>query len=105
MPPGMGHPQPPLAACSSHHPLGEKLPPNILPKPPLCQLKPSPPCPITVHPCKQSLPLLFICSLQVLKGHDEVSPEPSLFQAKQAKFPQPFLIGEVKLSSILDLKK
>ena len=34
-------------------------------------------------------------SLQVLEGHDEVSPEPSLFQAKQAKFPQPFLIGEV----------
>ena len=39
-------------------------------------------------------PLLFICSLQVLEGHNEVSPEPSLLQAKQAQFPQPFLIGE-----------
>jgi len=38
MPPGMGHPQPPWATCSvRHHPLGEKLPPNIQPKPPLSQ--------------------------------------------------------------------
>jgi len=36
MPAGMGHPQPPWATCSvRHHPLGEKLPPNIQPKPPL----------------------------------------------------------------------
>ena len=41
------------------------------------------------------LPLLFICSLQVLEGHSEVSLEPSLLQAKQALFPQPFFIGEV----------
>jgi len=40
-------------------------------------------------------PLLFICSLQVLGGHSEVSPEPSLLRAKQSHFPQPFLIGEV----------
>jgi len=49
-----------------HHPLGEKLPPNIQPKPPLSQFKSIPPCPI--NPCKQSFPLLFICSLQVLEG-------------------------------------
>jgi len=31
MPAGMGHPQPPWATCSvRHHPLGEKLLPNIL---------------------------------------------------------------------------
>ena len=29
-----------------HHPLGEKLPPNIQPKPPLSQFKTIPPCPI-----------------------------------------------------------
>ena len=40
-------------------------------------------------------PLLFIHSLQILKGHNEVSPEPSLLQAKQAQFPQPFFIREV----------
>ena len=36
-----------------------------------------------------------MCSLQVLEGHNEVSPEPSLLQAKEAQFPQPFLTGEV----------
>ena len=94
--PGMGHPQPPWATCSvRHHPLGEKLPPNTLPKPPLSQFKTIPPCPITIHPHKQPFPLLCIRSLQVLEGHNEVSLEPSLLQAKQAQFPQPFLIGEV----------
>jgi len=76
-------------------PSGEKLPPHIQPKPPLSQFKAIPPCPITVHPHKQPFPLLFIRSLQVLEGHNEVSPEPSLLQAKQAQFPQPFLTGEV----------
>jgi len=96
MPAGMGHPQPPWATCSvRHHPLGEKLPPNIQPKPPLSQLKTIPPWPITVPPHKQPFPLLFVHSLQVLEGHNEVSPKPSLLQAKQSQFPQPFLIGEV----------
>ena len=79
MPAGMGHPQPPWATCSvRHHPLSEKLPPDIQPKPPLPQFKTIPPCPITIHPRKQPFPLLFIHSLQVLEGHNEVSPEPSL---------------------------
>jgi len=30
-----------------------------------------------------------------LEGHSEVSPEPSLFQAKQAQFPQTFFIAAV----------
>ena len=38
-----------------HHPLSEKLPPNIQPKPPLSQFKTIPPCPITIHPRKQLL--------------------------------------------------
>jgi len=70
MPPGMGHPQPPWAMCSvRHHPLGEKLPPNIQPKSPLSQFKTIPPCPITIHPRKQSVPFLFICSLQIHPSH------------------------------------
>ena len=77
-----------------HHPLCEKLPPNIHPKRPLSQFKTIPPCPITIYPCKQPFPFLFIRSLQVLEGHNEVSPQPSLFQAKQAQFPQLFLIGD-----------
>ena len=48
---------------------------------------------------KQPFPFQFIRSLQVLEGHNEVSLEPSLLQAKQAQFPQPFLIGEVLLPS------
>jgi len=83
----------PVPVC--HHPLCEKPPPNIQPKPPLSQFKTIPPCPITIYPQKQPFPLLFIRSLQVLEGRNEVSPEPSLLQAKQAQFPQPFLIGEV----------
>ena len=36
-----------------------------------------------------------MCSHQVLEGHNEVSPQPSLPQAEQAQFPQPLFIGEV----------
>ena len=48
-----------------HQPLGEKLPPNIQPKPLLSQFKTIPPCPITIHPCKQLFPLQFRSSLQM----------------------------------------
>ena len=34
-------------------------------------------------------------SLQILEGHHEVSPEPSLLHTKQAQLPQPFFLGEV----------
>jgi len=34
-------------------------------------------------------------SLQVLEGHNEVSLDLSLLQAKQSQFPQSFFIGEV----------
>ena len=40
----------PVPVC--HHPLCEKLPPNIQPKPPLSQFKTISPCPVTIHPCK-----------------------------------------------------
>jgi len=49
----------------------------------MSQFKTIPPCPITTHPRKQLFSLLFICSLQVLEGHNRVFPEPSLLQAKQ----------------------
>ena len=63
MPAGMGHPQPPWATCSvRHHPLGEKLLPNIQPKPPLSQFKTIPPCPITIHPHKQMLMATIDCN-------------------------------------------
>jgi len=40
-------------------------------------------------------PLLLVGSLQSPEGHNEISPEPSLFQAKQAQLPQPSFIREV----------
>ena len=59
----MGHLQPPWATCSvRHHPLGEKLPPHLQPKPPLSHFKTIPPCPITIHPHKQLLPSCLYCS-------------------------------------------
>ena len=78
-----------------YHPLYEKLLPNIQPKPPLFQFKTIPSCPVAIHPPKQLHPFLFVRSLQILEGHNEVSPEPSLLQAEQAQFPQAFFIGEV----------
>jgi len=51
MPAGMGHPQPPWATCSvRHHPLGEKCPPHIQPKPPMSQFKTIPACKNTSYP-------------------------------------------------------
>ena len=57
----------------------------------MSQFEAIPPCPITIHPCKQLSPLLLIYSLTLLKGHNEVFSSPS----SEAQFLQPFLIGEV----------
>ena len=54
-----------------------------------------PPCPITTSLCKKSVSLLRVSSLQVLEGSNEVSPEPSLLQAKLGQVHQPVLTGEV----------
>ena len=52
-------------------------------------------CAITTCPHKKLVHLVFICSLQVLECRNEVSLQPSLIQAEQVQFPQPFSIGEV----------
>ena len=67
---------------------------------PCLSLKPFPLVLITIHPCKQLLPLLFICSHQVSEDCNEVSPEPSLLKAKQAQVSQPFFIGEVQIITL-----
>ena len=56
---------------------------------------PVPSCPTAICPCKKSVSILSVNSLQVLKGHNEVSPLPSLSQAEQTQLPQPVSIGEV----------
>jgi len=48
---------------------------------PLLSFKDISPCPIAICPCKKSISLLFIRSLQVLEGWSEVSPESSLLYA------------------------
>ena len=54
-----------------HHPLGEKLPPHIQPKPPLSQFKTIPHCPITIHPRKQPFPSCLYAPLKYCKGIPE----------------------------------
>ena len=54
-----------------------------------------PPCPITIRLCKKLVPFLFVSSLQVLKGQNEVSSKTSLLQAEQAQLLQTVVIGEV----------
>jgi len=38
---------------------------------------------------------MFLNSLQILQGHNEVSPQPSLFRAEQGQFVQPILVEDV----------
>ena len=84
-----------LSSPLPHHHTNKEFLPNISPKSPLFQFKAIPPCPITICPRKKSIPLLFVSSLQVLEGCNEVSLEPSLLQDEQAQIPQPVFIGEV----------
>ena len=41
------------------------------------------------------VPVFPVDTLSVLKGHNEISPQPSLLQAEQPQLSQPFLTGEV----------
>ena len=76
-----------------HHPLGEKIPSNIQPKPPLSQLKP-------FHLVLSLSTLVNSCSPSCLCApfkywKDTMRSSQSLLQAKQSQFPQPFPTGEV----------
>ena len=60
---------PPWATCSvRHHPLGEKLPHNIQPRPPQSQIRTILPCPITIHPHKQPFPSCLYTALKYWKA-------------------------------------
>jgi len=50
---------------------------------------------LSLTDCRKTVSFLRVSSLQVLEGYNEVSPKPSLLQAKQAQHPQPFLLKEV----------
>ena len=76
-----------------HHSHSKELPPDIQPKSSLLQLKTVFPCPAIIYPFKEQTPLLFVGSLQVLEGCNEVTPLPSLLQAEQVQLPQPVFIG------------
>ncbi|KAK4818643.1 hypothetical protein QYF61_016614 [Mycteria americana] len=53
------------------------------------------PCPIATGRAKKPVPIFLISPLEVLKGHDKVSLEPSLLQAEHPQLSQPVFIGEV----------
>ena len=79
IPPGTGHPQPlwqPVPA--PHHCLCKELPPDIQPKPSLLQLKTISSCPAVIYPSEELTPLLFVGSLLVLKGCNEVRTDTKL---------------------------
>jgi len=47
------------------------------------------------NPAKESVPFLSAATLQILRGQSQVSPQPSLLQAKQPQLSQPVFLGEV----------
>jgi len=95
-PPQPGLPRAPHSLPGTHSSSGslchKGFPSNIKSKSALFQFKTISPFPTTIRP---SLCPLLINSLQVLEGHTEVSPEPSLLQAEPARLPQPFFTGEL----------
>ena len=71
-----GHPQPLWTAVPApHHSHRKGLPPDIRPKSSLLELKTISPCPAVIYPFKELTPLLFIGSLYVLEGCNEVTPQ------------------------------
>jgi len=74
--------QPVPAPC---HSLGKELPPDIQRISSLLQLKTTSSCPAIIYLFKELTPLLFLGSLYVLEGYHEVTLQPSLLQAEQAK--------------------
>ena len=81
-PPGTGHHSlsgQPVPA--PYHSLCKELSPDIQPKSFLLQFKLLSPCPSIIYPCKELVPLLFIGSLYVLEGCNEITLQPSLLQA------------------------
>jgi len=93
--PGVGHPQPLWAACSSIWVKTFILTSSLNLS--SFSFKPFPLALSLSNYVKSSpsVPLLLVSLLQVLEGCNEVSLEPSLLQAKHAQLPQPFFIGEV----------
>uniref|UniRef100_A0A8C2TSE2 Reverse transcriptase domain-containing protein n=1 Tax=Coturnix japonica TaxID=93934 RepID=A0A8C2TSE2_COTJA len=61
-----------------NHSSSKALSPNIQPKSSLLQLKTISPSPAIISPFEEFTPLMGVSSLQVLKGCNEVTPQPSL---------------------------
>ena len=105
MPPGMGHPQPPWGQDIQpptgqpvpvrHHPLCEKLLPNIQPEPPRLSLKPfSLVLSLFTLVNNHSLSCLY-APFKYWKATMRSLWSILFLQAKEAQFPQPSIIGEV----------
>ena len=50
---------------------------------------------LSLHSLVKSLSVFLIIPLYILKGHSEVSSDPSILQVEQPQLSQPFLIAEV----------
>jgi len=85
----------------SYHLHGKKFLPCIQSKSTLFQFKTIVLCPITTGLHKKYLSVFHISPLDILKGCNKVSPEPSLLQAEQAQLSQNFFTGESLLISFV----
>jgi len=76
------------------HPQSEVLP-HVQTELPVLQFVPIAPRPVTGHHWKESGPTLLPPTLKILISFYKVPSQPSLLRAKQAQFPQPFLLREM----------
>jgi len=77
------------------HPQREAILPHIQMELPVFQFVPIAPCPVAGHHREESGPILVTPTLEIFIGIYKVPSQSSLLQAKQAQFPQPFLIGQM----------
>jgi len=76
------------------HPQREEVLPHVQTELPVLQFVPVASCPVAGHHLKEFGPILLTPTLEIFIDIYKVPSQPSLLQAQQAQFPQPFLIGE-----------
>jgi len=85
------------------HPQREEVLPHVQLELPVLQFVPIAPCPVAGHHSKEFGPILLTPTLNIFIGIYTVPSQPSLFQAKQAQLPHPFLVGESRGFFLLQL--
>jgi len=93
-----GQPVAVLHLHSSHHPHSKEVLPQVQ-MVPMLQFVAVAPCPVAGHHWKELGPILLTPTLQIFIGIYKVPSQPSLLQAKQVQLPQPFLTGQMLVTS------